>query len=103
MRNKKGCVAWLVTWEWSGEHAMVDNKVAAILNWRWSAKKVAEYVEFIYAHNLYSNSEKIGLATGKLNNPYPVQRDTLKGVLWEGRMTCGHNPWLFARKVDNLS
>ena len=56
----------------------------------------------IYAYSLYSNAEKIDIATGKLSNPYPVQWDTLKGVPWEGRMTCGHNPWLFARKVDNL-
>jgi hypothetical protein len=101
MRKKKGCVAWLVTWEWSGDHAKVDNKVAAILNRRWSAKKVAEYVEFIY-YSEYSNSEKIGLATGKLSNPYPVRWDALDGVPWLGRMTCGHNPWLFARQADNL-
>jgi len=56
MRNKqsRGIKAWLVTWEWSGEHAKRDDKVAAIFNPRLGIERIREYVEFIYATENYT-------------------------------------------------
>jgi hypothetical protein len=31
-----------------------------------------------------------------------AQTGTLHGIPWTGQFTCGHNPCLFARLVDNL-
>lgn len=36
-------------------------------------------------------------------NPYPAQFGMLNNVLWGGEITCGHNPWLLARLVDELT
>jgi hypothetical protein len=39
---------WLVTWKWAGNHAKVENPIAAILSFRLSGKRVREIVEQIY-------------------------------------------------------
>lgn len=42
-------------------------------------------------------------AKNRTFNPYPAEFERVNGVTWEGQITCGHNPWLFARLVDNLA
>jgi hypothetical protein len=102
-RSIKGITAWLVTWEWVGDHAKPERKIAAILNPRWSPDRVREYVEFIYANSYYSISERIDYAKNRSFNPYPAEFMRVRGgVQWQGQIICGHNPWLFARLVDNL-
>jgi hypothetical protein len=98
----RGRVVWLVTWEGTGSPKRQEEKIAAILSARCSPKHVAEIVELIYANNSYSISEKLGIAARTAKNQYPVVWDTVHGILWRGRMTCGHNPYLFARIVDNF-
>lgn len=95
-------VAWLITWEWVGEHAKVENKVAAILNYRIKGETVRDLVELLYVNNQYSLSERAAYAKNKKNNPYPAQFDTLGGVPWTERIFCGHNPYLYGRHVDGL-
>jgi hypothetical protein len=102
MGKKKGVKAWLVTWDHSGDHAKPNKKIAAILNPRWSADKVREYVEILYASSEYNFSERIAYASNPKRNPYPAEFSRVKGTRWLGQITCGHNPWLFARKVENL-
>ena len=102
-RSQKGIVAWLVTWEWTGNHAKPDRKIAAILNPHWSADRIRQIVEFIYANSCYSISEQIRYAKNRKLNPYPAKYTSIEGVPWEGQITCGHNPSLFARHVDNLA
>lgn len=50
MNHKQGrkMKAWLVTWEWAGDHAKRDDKVAAIFDPRLSGEHVREFVEFLY-------------------------------------------------------
>jgi hypothetical protein len=92
--------AWLVTWEWSGDHAERDDKIAAVLNSRLSSSRVEELVEFLYLNECYSVSEKMAVAQRKRDNPYPAQNDRTKsGPL----ITCGHNPHLEARLVNDLT
>jgi hypothetical protein len=92
--------AWLVTWEWIGEHAKRDGKVAAVLNSRLSQSKVKKLVEFLYLTEYYTVSEKMAVAQRKKDNPYPARAETTRnGPL----IDCGHNPHLLARLVDGLT
>lgn len=97
-------VAWLITWEWSGEHARMDKKVAAVLRWRLSPKIVREIVEALYAYHEYTPTECMRYCAehnGK-NNPYAARFETVGGAPWQGRIYCGHHPHLYARIVDDL-
>ena len=49
--------AWLLTWEWAGQHAAVEDRIAGILRPRLSQEKVGEIVETIYAIHVSSVSE----------------------------------------------
>jgi hypothetical protein len=87
--------AWLVTWEWVGDHAKRDDKVAAVLNSRLSESRVKKLVEFLYLNDSYAVSEKMAVAQRRRDNPYPAKVE-------RGIITCGHHPFLQARLVDDL-
>ena len=93
--------AWLVTWEYIGEHAKVDNDIVAILPYRYSPRKVKEVVEQLYANSLGLN-DRLRYANDRKSFAYPAEFDSINGIPWCGRITCGHNPWLFARFVDDV-
>jgi hypothetical protein len=96
--------AWLVTWEWIGDHARVkdEKKVVALFNYRWSGERVRDFVEQIYVALEFSDWSKVGVARNQRDNPYRAQFGTLNGRLWHGEVSCGHNPWLRARQVRNF-
>ena len=83
---------WLVTWQF-------DNKpelIAAVLDSRRGTGFVLDFVEIMYSH---SNQSVAGLrmnAAHRRNVPYRAQ------VELSERITCGHNPHLFARKVSDF-
>ena len=100
--------AWLITWEWVGdydevaERAKAENKVAAILNYRFSGERVREIAEILYVSNYSDLSVRVAYAKNKKNYPYHAQFHTLGGVSWTGRITCGYQPCLYARLVDDI-
>jgi hypothetical protein len=97
--------AWLITWEWAGDHARVDEakRVAAVLNYRWGGDKVRELVEQLYAAIEYNAWDKAGVAQNNRSNPYPARFGNLdNNIPWLGEVHCGHNPWLHARRVRNF-
>ena len=94
--------AWLTTWEWDGEHAKVDNRIAAILDSRTSAIRVRELVDFIYVNEFGSLAERLAYAKNKKNNPYPAEFVLMEGIPWEGEIQNGGNPFLRARLVEDL-
>lgn len=98
-----GITAWLVTWEHVGDHAKPPCKIAAILNRKTPAAKVRDMIEVIYANSKYSPYERIEYARDRRNSPYPAEFERIDGVPWQGWITCGHNPHLHGRIVDNLS
>jgi hypothetical protein len=100
--KQRGYCAWLVTWEWSGDHAAVKDKVAEILNPRTSPERVRQIVELLY-HREASLSEKVTWRLLKRNQPYTADFEFIGGVTWKGQIVCGHNPWLLARLVDDLT
>lgn len=93
---------WLVTWDWIGKHAEMKPEIVAILNYRYSAERVKKYIEQYYIDQYYSLEEKMACAKSSKNNPYPAEFGRINGVIFEGRITCGHNPWLFGRLVQNI-
>jgi hypothetical protein len=94
--------AWLVTWEWSGDHARVEDPVVALFNYRWPGETVRLVVEQIYSALKYSISDKFAVARNRKNTPYPAQARDIDGVPWLGEISCGNNPWLRARIVENV-
>lgn len=90
--------AWLVTWEWAGEHAKKESevKIVSILNYRYSPERVKIYIEQLYIDSEYLLADKLSCAKSANYNPYPAKSS---GV---NKITCGHNPYLFARKVCNV-
>jgi hypothetical protein len=94
--------AWLTTWEWIGEHAAVESKIAAVTNYRKSGAYVRSLVEQLYIAKTSTAVEMAQYAKDPSANPYPAEFHRVRGVPWHGRIRCGHNPHLFARKVSNL-
>ena len=96
--------AWLITWKWAGDHAAEDDPVVAVLSARTSAKDVRKYVERLYVEKTASLAEKLSYA--RYNQPqelpYPAEFGQVGGLRYQGEITCGHNPWLHARLVDDL-
>ncbi len=88
--------AWLVTWDWMSNQAIVADHIAAILSPRWSIQRVAHTVEFLYIKRTACASDMAAYARRPTSHPYRVEGD------FNGRMSCGHNPWLFARLVSDL-
>ncbi|MGA2506182.1 MAG: hypothetical protein ABSF80_01730 [Chitinispirillaceae bacterium] len=93
--KNKGIKAWLVTWDYSGEHAKPKNKIVAIFNPHWSVDKVKQIIELLYVQLTFSLIEKGKYAKNKSFNPYPAKE-------YRGRITCGDNPMLYARLVSNF-
>jgi len=58
MARTTGVRAWLITWDWDGDHARHDGPRHVVVNWRRSAKYVADSVERLYAQSEYSGANK---------------------------------------------
>ena len=92
---KRGQKAWLVTWDWIGEHAAVEDRIAAILRPRLSRRVIGQIVEHLYAIHSYSPTELAAWSKRPKENPYKAQWD-------DCHCHCGHNPWLNANYVHDL-
>lgn len=89
--------AWLIRWNWAGNHAAVDNPIVTVLSARTNIKDIQAYVEQRYIEATASLDEKLDYAryNDPVEPPYRARRE--RGVIH-----CGHNPWLEAKKVDDL-
>jgi hypothetical protein len=104
MVKQQGISAWLVTWDFAGDHARealkritgTDEELVAVLSPRLGPEKVRRFVEQRHSDIMYSPSEQIAYAKGSFN-PYPAQFGETTG-----QIVCGHNPMLYARKVRLL-
>ncbi|MDZ3993088.1 hypothetical protein [Pseudomonas sp. Teo4] len=94
--------AWLITWEWMGDHAAVADKVVAVVSHRRQGAYVKDLMEQLYVSRNFSDAEKLAYAKDRSVNPYPASFDVINGVPWQGRITCGDNPFLLGRMVSNL-
>jgi hypothetical protein len=93
---------WLVTWAGPKEPPSTEARIAGIFSGRVSPRAVAAHIEQLYVDSKGSLSERLAYAKNKNKWPYRAYFDTLKGAAWLGRIYCGHNPYLYARIVDDL-
>ena len=92
--------AWLITWEGTDLKLTEERKVAEIVGSRRSANHVAEIVEFLYECTICNALDMAHYANRRSERPFSAQRRTLiNGVPHGDRITCGHNPFLYGRKV----
>ena len=89
--------AWLIRWCWAGDHAAVADPIVTVMSARTSAEDVRKYVEQRYIEERASLPEK--LAYSRYNQP---QEPPYRAHHERAGIHCGHNPWLEARKVDDL-
>ena len=89
--------AWLITWEWSGDHAAVDEPLITILSARLGDDDVRKFIERYYVACFASPCEKIRYARYNKPDrmPYSAKRS-------KGQITCGHNPFIRGRLVESL-
>jgi hypothetical protein len=103
MSKAKGLKAWLITWDWCGDHARPDDDNVEILSPRLSPERVRELAELIY-HRTSSLSEKISWRLRKEGRVNPAAEFAIvDGIPYHGWITCGNNPFVIARRVKNLS
>jgi hypothetical protein len=100
--------AWVVRWDWVGEHAAVEQEVAGILPASWGAENVMRVVEALYAAREYTPAEMLEAARRNGHKPSRaslgtgtvILEDGTRGsVNWLGEIVCGHNPYLIARQA----
>lgn len=84
--------AWVVEEEWAGE---TESKTIAIFSAREGIRKIATRVETIYwlSEYILAEQKRFSFYIKPTANPYPAE-------ISNGRVVCGHNPFLIARKVE---
>lgn len=110
MVRKRGRKAWLVTWE-TANNQPIEDPIAAVFSSRRSPETVKNYIEFLYSATHLVGEEKLQTLVDPSSNPYPatfgtlrvkVSQSEVRNVRWTAQIMCGHNPYLYARIVDNL-
>jgi len=101
--NLKMKSAWLITWEWIGDHARMKDKVVAILNRRLSDETVRRFIEQLYILTTSNLTEKVSYARNRKNNPYQAEFNVINGIKYGGQIMCGHNPHLYGRIAKDIS
>lgn len=96
-------------WDWCGQHAAVSQPVAAILRPQIQGDTLLRIVELLYASTQYKPDEMLSAIRRDGPNPFrarwstvevdPDQRGRRVTVPWEGEVSCGHNPFLMARRA----
>lgn len=94
--------AWLITWEWMGDHAKKEKEIISILNAHISPENVKSYIEQLYVDSECSLTDRLQYAKNRKNILYPAHFGDIDGVCWKGHIHCGDNPFINARFVKNL-
>ena len=95
--------AWLITWEWHGEHAKRKKTLVGIISSRRGEKFIADFVEQAYLMEMSTIEEIVRWANRKKDRPYKVKKvEIINNVPHGDRITCGHNPHIYARIVTDL-
>ena len=95
--------AWLITWEGTNrDRENIAENIVNVFDSRVSSEKIKFFIENHYISLKFGSLEKASYASKRKENPFPVIFEKINGVPWEGKMTCGDNPFLSARIVKNL-
>lgn len=93
--------AWLLTWEWTSTKP--TEKIAAILSSRRSGSAIADLMELLVLRSRYPAKDVAYYANRKREMVYKAQSSLdINGVPHGERILCGHDPWLYGRKVRDL-
>src|SRR5450759_5318463 len=93
-RSLRAKTAWLVTLHGTNPP---ENRIISILNYRMSAKRVCEIVEHLYlALEVPSHEDKLKFAQSAKASLFKATKNVFQ------RIMCGHNPWLYARRVTGV-
>lgn len=96
--------AWLITWEGTSEKLNDENRLFAIIGARRSIEFIVDILEFLYLRASSNASEMAYLVTRPRKKHFKAEMSQLiNGVPHGDRILCGHNPWLYARKVTELN
>jgi hypothetical protein len=87
--------AWLLTWEWTGDQAAVEDRIAGILRPRLSRDIVGVIVESIYTVHMGSVGNLAYWSRRPQEKPY-------KAEWFQNHCFCGDNPSLHANYVHHL-
>lgn len=92
---------WLITWEPASLNVQIaeDDRIVAILNYRWKAQNVRKIVEILHANAEGTLSQRLAYARMLNQGIPPAYHAEFNG--WEGQIICGVNPVMYARLVDN--
>jgi hypothetical protein len=95
--------AWLLTWEGTSPKITDNNRIIGIIGSRRSDSFVAELVEFLYSRNYSSAFDMAYIANRPKKKNFTAEKtQIINGAPHGERIICGHNPWIYARKVKNL-
>lgn len=86
---------WVVFWDWANEAAALRDHFVFVLPATTSVEEVMRFVEAIAAIHSYTADEILTMASSDWN-PYRAELSA------NDRITCGHNPWLEAKRVRNI-
>lgn len=92
-----GVKAWLISWQSANGRHPDEGKVVDILSARENAEHVRRYVERLYILHTASFDEMLDYARYRNPRPVPFQAE-----IHGDEIQYGHNPWLVARKVEDL-
>jgi len=95
--------AWIVTWEYFGDKSELIEELVTILSSRKSVRQMALFLEEHYLLATGSASDLKFYANRRGRLPYQaLTTQVINSVPHGDRVTCGHNPFLYARKVTAL-
>ncbi len=103
LKTPRGFKAWLVTWEWIGDHAKRDDKIVAVFDSRMTPFHIQELVELLHINLVYDIGERVYYALHRSKNPYKAKLIHSQPMRWPPAVECGHNPFLMAHLVESLS
>lgn len=95
--------AWLVTWQWIGDHAQVGDPLVAILSSRKSDRAVSEFVEQYYLMASATAGEMAYYMNRRRKLPHKARTpEIINEIPHGGRIRCGADPYIYARLVTDL-
>ena len=90
--------AWIIRWEWIGEHADPDDPLIAILSARCGVGDVRKFIERFHVVATALAREQIEYA--RYREPREIAYRA--SVSRDGRIDCGHNPFIVGGRGDDV-
>ena len=110
--QKDGYKAWIIRWEWDGDHAAVEDPFIAALPPQFGSQKIRCFVELYYAARFLTPPEQLHYIVRKrAPNPFPArfgvatwqdEAGNVRNLRWDDQVICGDNPFIVAQRATNV-